>query len=65
MGESLVDDGPGADGNTAVLVDISFSILIVLGLNGCVPVNLNPLIIIFIFRAAPNSSQKLLKNLCY
>ena len=65
VGESLVDDGPGADGNTAVLVDISFSILIVLGLNGCVPVNLNPLIIIFIFRDASNSSQKLLKNLCY
>ena len=51
-----MDDGPGADGNAAVLADISFSFLIVSGLNGYMPVAHDPLIIIFIFRAASNTS---------
>ena len=59
VGESFVDDGPGADGNAAVLVGISFYFLIALGFNGCMPVDLNLLIVIFIFIAASNASLKI------
>ena len=61
VGESLMDDGPGpgADDNAAVLVGISFYFLIALGFNGCMPVDLNLLIVIFIFIAASNASLKI------
>ena len=61
VGESLVDDGPGpgVDDNAAVLVGISFYFLIALGFNGCMPVDLNLLIVIFIFIAASNASLKI------
>ena len=63
VGELLVDDGPGADGNAAVLNVISFSYLIALGLNGYMPVVLNSLIIIFIFIASSKASLKLTAKL--